>query len=598
MIRNLRRFLPRFSAKVGLCTGYLVLCTIDAFAETRISVLGQDVRPGTSVTVPIVVESEDILYGAQFDVLHDPENLIASLVVAPTSVPANVVVKSNILSPGRQRVVIYSQSVEPLENGSLAEFSFRVPPDIAIESTTIRLESLALGNPSLEASGLVKEDGVLSVLFIPQDVNVSGRVSYYASDRNMADVRVLVRGEGGEGSQTDTSGRYQLSLPSETPFQLELEQDNDSNANLGVTSLDLLLLRRQILGLDRFDEPAQLLAGDVDRGGDIGVIDLLLMRRLILGLEMNYVPGQSLFRFYPSSADFSALDNPWMVDEVIAYPSLSADLSEQDFVGVKLGDVDGDWLVAKTAEIAQGQALQPASTFPLNGTENEVLEIFVEEIVPTHNKNGVWTFAVSARGAKGISSLQFSLGWNSTEAELLEVNIAQLPGLESSNFGFGKSLLNPGLLTFAWSDISEAGVDLDGDTVLFFVNFKALSASAFIPWLDSSPTPVFASKGYVPLDVRFLGTGGNLLETSEIHLRYRLDSSKTGTILVEIDSEKDVTYVLEYCDSLVNGGWVPLSSKPGNGGMIQFGDLGATAAHRFYQVRQFSRNLAESEERW
>ena len=144
-----------------LCDG------IDGQAATRISIPSQEVRPGSSIIAPIEIESEDGLFGAQFDVLHDPENLIGSLATAPTSAPAHVIVKSSFVSPGRQRVVVYSQGIDPIASGRVAEVSFLVPPDIAIASTSIRLAELAFGTTNHEPLELEQKDGVLSLIFIP-----------------------------------------------------------------------------------------------------------------------------------------------------------------------------------------------------------------------------------------------------------------------------------------------------------------------------------------------------------------------------------------------------------------------------------------------
>ena len=218
--------------------------------------------------------------------------------------------------------------------------------------------------------------------------------------------------------------------------------------------------------------------------------------------------------------------------------------------------------------------------------------------VERHQSGRETTYAVSVHDAQGMSSIQLSLGWNPGDLELLEVKPAQPSALLESTFADESISLKPGALTFVWSDVGEPTMGLEGERTLFSLVFRAHTGSAVNPWIASLPTPVFASKGSLPIPVRFLNSSVDSGRLPAIRLRYRLDSSESGMILVEFDSENDMTYVLEYRESLTRGDWVPLTSKPGNGGLIQFGDIDSSAAQRFYQIRQFENVPVETEETW
>ena len=60
--------------------------------------------------------------------------------------------------------------------------------------------------------------------------------------------------------------------------------DYNQDYTAGVSTSDLILIQKHILGVLRFSDYKQLLAADVDSNGDINVVDLLELRKLILGL--------------------------------------------------------------------------------------------------------------------------------------------------------------------------------------------------------------------------------------------------------------------------------------------------------------------------
>lgn len=117
---------------------------------------------------------------------------------------------------------------------------------------------------------------------------------------------------------------------------------SDADPADGVTSWDLLMIKRHILNVESFTSPYQYLAADVNNSGSVSMADVVEIKRVILGIqtEFNYAPS---WRFIPSSHVFENEENPLEGGEPIEYLMTSPVWEEIDlnFIGVKIGDVSG-----------------------------------------------------------------------------------------------------------------------------------------------------------------------------------------------------------------------------------------------------------------
>ncbi len=136
----------------------------------------------------------------------------------------------------------------------------------------------------------------------------------------------------------------------------------------GVSTLDLLLIQRHILGSAFLDSPYKIIAADIDNSETITAIDLIELRKLILGIY-DELPKNDSWRFVDASHTFADALRPFPYPEVIDYQNLDQDALLSNFMGVKIGDVNGSALAnAQSAAIdsrsgdAYGIILQDAKT--------------------------------------------------------------------------------------------------------------------------------------------------------------------------------------------------------------------------------------------
>ena len=107
----------------------------------------------------------------------------------------------------------------------------------------------------------------------------------------------------------------------------------------GVSTLDLILIQRHILGIEKLTSPYQIIASDTDNSGAVNGVDLITLRKLILGITEDLPNGQSSWRF--PSADYVFMDelNPFPFREDRSF-TMTDSMPEFDFIGVKIGDVN------------------------------------------------------------------------------------------------------------------------------------------------------------------------------------------------------------------------------------------------------------------
>lgn len=121
------------------------------------------------------------------------------------------------------------------------------------------------------------------------------------------------------------------------PYKLKAQK---SGSPVGLTTYDLVLISKHILAIEPFTCPWQILAADVNCTGSVTTFDIVTARKVILGILDSFPCGA--WRFMPDSA-------------------LVTNGECQDFVGVKLGDVNAgpctDSLAASSDSRAQPRDL-------------------------------------------------------------------------------------------------------------------------------------------------------------------------------------------------------------------------------------------------
>ena len=171
-------------------------------------------------------------------------------------------------------------------------------------------------------------------------VDIAGRI-YTESDAELKEAEVELRSAESLVAITDENGMYQFaSMPQGGNYQVSPLKDND-HLN-GVSTLDLVMIQRHILGIAPLNSAYKMIAADINNNEQITASDLVALRKVILGVDVSF-PDNTSWRFIDAEYEFANEANPWESPfaEVYNIEGLNEDM-QIDFVAVKVGDVNGN----------------------------------------------------------------------------------------------------------------------------------------------------------------------------------------------------------------------------------------------------------------
>lgn len=125
-------------------------------------------------------------------------------------------------------------------------------------------------------------------------------------------------------------------IPADRNFTIQLEKGENSYLN-GVSTLDLVLTQRHILGIKLFDSECHQLSADVNNDGNVSAVDLLESRKLILGINETLTRSPS-WKFF--NAEFFNLNQQLNDLTDLKFAKSEFPLSNLQVIGIKVGDVN------------------------------------------------------------------------------------------------------------------------------------------------------------------------------------------------------------------------------------------------------------------
>ncbi|MBV6438843.1 MAG: hypothetical protein DYG98_11940 [Haliscomenobacteraceae bacterium CHB4] len=174
----------------------------------------------------------------------------------------------------------------------------------------------------------------------PQLFSVSGNVQTHWG-QPMPNVKMTITGGASATVYTDSAGNYTFTnIPVGGNYTVAASLDtNDLN---GVSTFDLVLMSKHILGLEPLDSPWKIIASDANKSNSVTTFDIVEIRKLILGIYTVY-PNNTSWRFFPLAASFPDPGQPFsgnLPPEVISILNLQGDYTGGNFRGVKTGDAN------------------------------------------------------------------------------------------------------------------------------------------------------------------------------------------------------------------------------------------------------------------
>ncbi|HHM21544.1 MAG TPA: HYR domain-containing protein [Bacteroidetes bacterium] len=263
-------------------------------------------------------------------------------------------------------------------------------------------------------------------------------------------------------------------LPLGNDFTVSPEKD--INLLNGVTTYDIVLIRKHILGVQALGSPYKLIAADVNKSGSVTTYDMVILQKNILHVDEEF-PNNRSWRFVDKDYIFPDETNPFEEDfpEVYNINNFQGNMNEVDFIAVKVGDVNGSAVPNMLAGGAQDRGRELLTFKAAVGSLLEGQEYRLE---------------ITSDNFDHIIGFQFTLDFDPAVLEYIRVEKGELPSLTETNFGF--ALLDRGAVTSSWNHTEP--VSRDPAAVLFSLVFRAKTNTTQAPvfQLGSTYTPAEA----------------------------------------------------------------------------------------------------------
>jgi hypothetical protein len=140
---------------------------------------------------------------------------------------------------------------------------------------------------------------------------------------------------------SDNAGIYSVSNAVPVASSMTITPVKDDNPLNGVTTYDLVLISKHILGIQPLGSPYKMIAADANKSNSITTFDIVELRKLVLGVYQE-LPNNTSWRFVDKSYTFANPANPFQgtIPENISVADAMLNQLGEDFVGVKIGDVN------------------------------------------------------------------------------------------------------------------------------------------------------------------------------------------------------------------------------------------------------------------
>ena len=235
-------------------------------------------------------------------------------------------------------------------------------------------------------------------------------------------------------------------------YDYKISSEKDFDYLNGVTTLDIVLIQKHILSIQSLDSPYKIIAADINSDCNVTAADLLQLRKLILGKYTDDdLPFNTSWRFVDADFEFDNPTSPCPFDEELSVDALSNDELNEDFVGVKIGDVNGS--VVPNINVS-------AETRNSNPYYFEMEDVILK-------KGQIINIPVSAKDFVNVYGYQMSWYLNPEYATLKAFKSGEIT-VTKENYGLAR--LDEGLISMSWHNIH--GETVENGNALFYLEIE------------------------------------------------------------------------------------------------------------------------------
>ena len=421
---------------------------------------------GSTIKVPVRSQDLVAIAGIQLEIRYDQTkaNFKGLTDINPKLTNFSNLNYNGTTTPGELNIIWVDNTLQ-LASWQANEILFNI--ELEIPATVAAGDKLSINfEPVLAIDNLVNSiypgniPGCVNVVATSQ---ITGTMKT-SSDQIVTGVTLSLAQKDGTTSTINTNPDGSYNLDNLTPGTYTVTPAKQGAVQNGVDVSDVIALRRHILGKEVLNSPYKIVAGDLDMSGQINLIDLFTIRSITLGKTSTLTKS---WRFVPTDYTFNAPTNPLAESfpESITTQLIGNQIN-QDFVAIKIGDVNGD------ADPSLRIAAQPLVL------ATPAQQVFVKQQIQVP--------ITSTTDYSQIAGLQGTLEFNASVLKYKGITAAGLTLDAAQHLNLDK--VEQGQLVFVYDDSKGEGESLQNGTVLFYITFEVIGA------LDQTSTLRFTNQ--------------------------------------------------------------------------------------------------------
>lgn len=339
---------------------------------------------------------------------------------------------------------------------------------------------------------------------------------------NVAIPNVTVTLSGGKNATATTNANGEYCFENlDGNLNYTVKPSKNTNHGNGINGGDVTAIRKHILATEKLNSPYKIIAADAVKNNTVNGGDVTEIRKLILAVINQFTTTES-WTFVPKAHVFGNPENPFStsIPNTITVNNLNNNISDQNFIGIKIGDVTLNNTPANVHDVLENRNMADINL--IVGSANVV-----------GNQN--FDIDITVRQFKEITTGQFSINWNTSFANFISLkNLNTTLGLTNDNFNALQT--SSGKLGFLWD--SPTPVNLTDNTRLFTLSFKAKSnGTSNISVTDNPVSKYFENKNKESLNI-VVTTGALTVPTEDDLIESKINiypNPSSGFLTIESD---------------------------------------------------------------
>lgn len=249
--------------------------------------------------------------------------------------------------------------------------------------------------------------------------------------------------------KTGVSGQFNfIGITPNTEYTVTPTLDKD-HLN-GISTLDLVIIQRHILGLSSLDSPYKYIAADVNNDKKVTASDIVELRKLILG-EYSKFPKNTSWRFVDKKFNVSDPKDIFQANEILTVKNVDPTNNNLDFVSIKVGDVNGSVTANVNHKTSDNRSQQSLNLYSINQEFTHAAKVKMD---------------VYAENFSKLAGMQGTINYNMSHLDFAGI----IPGTLSMN---QENIHHQnGHIVFSWHQ--QDLTSINDNEVLFTIMFNTL----------------------------------------------------------------------------------------------------------------------------